>query len=858
MFTKPEQLTSVAVARPMRVAYLIDLDDAPDALFDEINLEAYGRWGGRRTLIAPAKPAGIDPRYLDWATYFDADIIYSFVKLDDAVVADLHELLGPAFLRFHEDRRRSGEAERSFSIRLPMAGVSSLSVLPAYASRSWTHEGPPRNIKVLTKFWDRGESSFLQENFGLVSASFMGGAIASEHPDLFSGMTLITQESLDNKHYAKDERAVHVTSEAAVLDALGAQMGPLTLAQLSEWFSPYLETEGMSPEGTYLVAGDSAADRMLFWNVHHRFRRGSLSDITALRVPVGRLTDGAFIGELRKLLERRGVHGYNNRNDHVGLVSCSVDAEELEAFAERLRKAGHWLAVRVQRLDDASELNPAFGDPTRVHFAQGGYMAEPEGRATAEFHGNRAPAPLAMPWHMKEAMPPRGLREGVWMANVTIDRMKDHCRYAGQRDVWRLPRRLRMERGFPLETEGDRDPTSAGNVQRVMRSGSIGVGLKVEMTRAAISIPEDLEALRIGICNSVEWHAFEQSRKDAPHGRPRFAYAAPSDKGRYLLGVLGRFETLPEAFGFLMHGYWREVLLSFGGLPAERDPELLSEVKKKVSRRVGPLPVTLSKEDDVERVARIAVQLRRKTAPRYRSYGSLLADWKQMVEEFLAAHPSPDETSDNHYRDERSFDEQLQELCQRGLLYQGREWRCGTCYNRNWVGISELEKTLRCAVCRREEAAPVSGDWQFKADPFVIEAYRDSGTEAVIWALWRLWDGSERSFYFAPSMDLWLKYPTSREDGEDAEIDALAVVDGKVHQLEAKSAARLDEKGQVKLILAAERIRPDVVVIATMERVSGSLQRVLERIRANLPKGVELQVLTFDPKDLERTPYVSG
>ena len=100
-----------------------------------------------------------------------------------------------------------------------------------------------------------------------------------------------------------------------------------------------------------------------------------------------------------------------------------------------------------------------------------------------------------------------------------------------------------------------------------MRSGSIGVGLKVEMTRATISIPEDLEALRIGICNSVEWHALEQSRKDAPHGRPRFAYAAPSDKGRYLLGVLGRFETLPEAFGFLMHGYWREVLLSFGGPP---------------------------------------------------------------------------------------------------------------------------------------------------------------------------------------------------------------------------------------------------------------------------------------------------
>jgi hypothetical protein len=150
---------------------------------------------------------------------------------------------------------------------------------------------------------------------------------------------------------------------------------------------------------------------------------------------------------------------------------------------------------------------------------------------------------------LKEAMPPRGLREGVWMANVTIDRMKDHCRYAGQRDVWRLPRRLRMERGFPLETEGDRDPTSAGNVQRVMRSGSIGVGLKVEMTRAAISIPEDLEALRIGICNSVEWHAFEQNRKDAPHGRPRFAYAAPSDKGATCSACWGVSRRCPRRLG---------------------------------------------------------------------------------------------------------------------------------------------------------------------------------------------------------------------------------------------------------------------------------------------------------------------
>jgi hypothetical protein len=37
----------------MRVAYLVELADSPDELLDAIFAEAYGRWGGRRTLIVP-------------------------------------------------------------------------------------------------------------------------------------------------------------------------------------------------------------------------------------------------------------------------------------------------------------------------------------------------------------------------------------------------------------------------------------------------------------------------------------------------------------------------------------------------------------------------------------------------------------------------------------------------------------------------------------------------------------------------------------------------------------------------------------------------------------------------------------
>ena len=109
----PKALTSVAVARPLRVAYIIDLDDAPDALFDAILADAYSRWGGRRTLMVPAKSSGVDERYREWLSYFDADIICSFVHLDDNAVADAQERYGPGYLLLHPDRRGAA-GQRSF------------------------------------------------------------------------------------------------------------------------------------------------------------------------------------------------------------------------------------------------------------------------------------------------------------------------------------------------------------------------------------------------------------------------------------------------------------------------------------------------------------------------------------------------------------------------------------------------------------------------------------------------------------------------------------------------------------------------------------------------------------------------
>jgi hypothetical protein len=73
--------------------------------------------------------------------------------------------------------------------------------------------------QVLSKFWDRSEGSFLAENFGFLSNSFQPLPV-SGYPELFTCLTLITREALDNPRFGKDPHAEYVTSEAAILQVL--------------------------------------------------------------------------------------------------------------------------------------------------------------------------------------------------------------------------------------------------------------------------------------------------------------------------------------------------------------------------------------------------------------------------------------------------------------------------------------------------------------------------------------------------------------------------------------------------------------------------------------------------------------
>jgi hypothetical protein len=843
------RLTVRGTARPVRVAYLVDLDACPDELLNAIFDEAYSRWGGRRTLIVPSKEEGIDDRYQQWLKLFDADVIYSYAKLNEAAVRSIHELFCPARLVYH-NVQRFGHV--NYNPDLPFSGLNSLSVIPALLEQSWGPFGKIVDLRVLDKFWDQGESQVLRENFGFISASFRNSAVAEAAPEYFKCTTLITQASLDNGRYRKDPHAEYMTDKLAILENMSKPNPLMTVSELSDTFCPFLQTNFSGDDPSLnLIIGDSVDDRLLFWNGHHRSGERVGRSLHSLRLGLAECNNDGLLLAFKHLIERRGRT--HNGHHHVTIHSASVETEELDGIAEKLRGKDGWLSVRVAANQTHAACIPNFREDERhIGFVYGYRPAPQRITATSEFFGDRLNIPTAAPWHIGEARPPASIRNGRWMTDLYIERLHNHSKFSNVSHDWILPRRLRLQRAFQLEREDSHHEFSSKFI-RVNRFGYPCVTANLEGEVGSISIPEDVNAFRTGLCNDYEWQAFDRDQKGST-GFNRFRYAEPSDKGRYLLAVLNHFESVPLAFDFLMNSFWRDVFVQLGAISPEKNDSLRDELIHTLKKRfkVTKNELVMSDEDHWDKLARIAIQFGRKVQKEQRlvHYGYLKSKWISLVEQQLTDSAHLSEQDKDYYRKETHVDRSIQHLCDAQVLFQGREWQCRKCYNRNWISIDAISRTLVCEICQSEKSAPVSGDWAFRLNDFVLEAYRDHGVEPVVWALWRLSERARTSFYFAPSMSLWDDYPENT-DGPTAEIDALVAVDGVLYLVEAKASARLSAHEMKNLMEVCERVRPDVLLIALMEATpSASFDRRLDGLQRLMPR-TKVEVLRFDTSDLE-------
>ncbi|MGJ8530264.1 hypothetical protein [Maritalea sp.] len=775
----------------------------------------------------------------------------------------LDELLAPGILHHHDDRYSDPEGDRRFRIELPLEGLSSLSVLPMFASRRWGFGDKPQNILTFDKYWDGSEDAFLSENFGFLSTSFGNGQLAGSAPELFGCLTLISKDALENRQYGKSQSAKYESDPRSFLEVLAEPGAVLPPCQLSELFCHYLEPKNsLKRGGVNVVVGDDVSDRLVFWNGHNRFPRNELTGTSSIRISVEQSKDIDFLQLIGKVLDRRGVR--DNQNSPVGTIrSTSLDENELADIAERLKPEGKsWKRYETEAIADLKWAIPEFW--TERAFFKTGSVAisrEPKGQQRSGLANGRAEIPLATPWHLSENYLPPSVRAGQWMVDLSIERENDHCRFSNVIHEWILPRRLRIDPYFSIDRDNSSSQMYPRYCKRPTKSGLLSASFELTVRQAFISVPVDEDALFAALRDSqrdgfLRVTEYERGHRSLP---PKVHDAKYSDKGRYLLGTLQHFNSLPDAFETLMNNFWREALHKLGADPSHLDDQLEADFQNVLSKRLGAngkewvVSDERSRQTVVREALRLVSQLKR--PDRFIQYAKLLKRFNDLVAAFLNKHPHMQEGNRDELLSSRELDASIQYLCERKVLFQGHEWQCRNCYNRNWVSIDDLSGAMTCNVCQIKALPPVSGGWQFKASGFLVEAYSDHGTEPAIWALWQLAERAQRSFYFLPSTLIWFdKY---REDGtNDCEVDLLAVVDGETIVVEATTSKTLKASEIQKLAAFAKKVRPDKLYVVCGANGQRAREQLATKIQESLPEAVKVEVATYEITGERNDPYL--
>jgi hypothetical protein len=216
--------------RPIRVAYLVEEHEHWKTMLDAIFAEAYGRWGGRFSLIVPCENGEIRPAYLPWLDAYDPDIVYSYVDLNDAAVERIHERFCPAFLVKHEFFRHECDLH-AYGPGLPVQPLSVLS-LSAVLTRG-NMLSAPRPIAIVDTYVGAPPSQFLQENFGCYNRSLSPWPIARDMQDYLKPVIFVPAEIQANRQIFPRPDGEILGSEQELIEHIATQRDLCGLAQLS-------------------------------------------------------------------------------------------------------------------------------------------------------------------------------------------------------------------------------------------------------------------------------------------------------------------------------------------------------------------------------------------------------------------------------------------------------------------------------------------------------------------------------------------------------------------------------------------------------------------------------------------------
>lgn len=787
--------------RPIKVAYLVPFDDAPRVhlVLDGVFFESYTRWGGVYTLLVPTTADHLMiPGFQQWLERYDPDFIYSFVGLSAGLTDLIDRLCCPIAMLEHKMVEGTENSDwRSFLPKWDhyFQAVSSISTVQSPSGYpQYPHEDRPREPTVLTQYAFGQHSRFLADNFG---SAFSIHASSNPVPGFFRTLCLVPADLPENHRVGSERCTTPLDAFRAVSNRKAT---PISLfATINSSGIRRQESAGWT-NSFQLIVGGSPLDRINFWNSRHL--GNSWSDgSNALLVSREFFDDAALVRQLGDYFNKNNFLGGGSGPCQVQIHSHSLPVAELDAIRDLLKAQTH-NAVYVSKTPS----DPAL--PTKKELEDRAYFGVPD-TTTIRLTENDSELVANDPAHFMYLPPQlRGLANGQWVVELSIQRHNNLSRYSNVIDTWSLPHRLKIARAF---TKRLAKATVDGRLALIPAAEGFPVrGHAVKSQNLyELMLPTDEVFFRHLALDCFHYATDDMRAHIAKAG---YVDLGISDKGQNLRGVVSLLGDLPTAFEILTKKYWRSVLAE-------------------------------AKEDSKK--------------PRLFTWKKLESFLPNSSEELqqLAAKESFVNVGETIKYLKQGLADTLEHLVRRGVFYQVAYWKCRYCGHSNTRSFDDMKLKNACSICATEHFANIDLEWEYELNEFVHRSlYKHHGL-IVLWTLGYLQESRySGAFWYLPEVDLF----ESHDSDEKNEIDALCMLDGIYYAIEVKSSVTmfLNKEGSVdKFARIIQKLRPDVALLSferynadsdDVEDTKRRLGEALRRIRAIIGEHSKLETLVAE------------
>ncbi len=703
-----ENLNVTTLSRPIRHAFILELDNLDFLEIDKILKISSTFWGGRFSPIIPVKKdASIDKFHWNFLVGNDPDIIITNFTLSDTLVEQINRSILP--IKIIETKWNN--SDKSWSPSWDWEGISTAQFPELLRGENII--GRPREHLLIEKNGLEGDRyQFLLQNFGITS-----------------------EESLSKNHYWQGIPITKIKAEdtIGILSVITKTNGGIyTPISYSEVFAnPHFNNDYCKSTHEFqLVVGDTSVDRLYAWN-RKLLGRMNCSGITTIWIPPSLCEDNEIVENLIQLIKRK-FNGYNNSNQAY-VVSHSLSEEALSKIAEAFQK-GLSISLHSRKLLENSLPKGKPGPLTSF----GKIEYQSKSSSTIGFTEEKAILSTPRPNFIPEKM----LEHGCWMGQFGIQYHPDRSIYMNVRPAWSLPKKI-----------GLADRFFENRIARTDCNDWLATIIKGKENSICIKIPDDQEIL-IGTAWSTRFN--QESKSQEIPQIPYYLNFPVSEEGKSINGVVKLFGNLQQFDYAFRDVFWREVFFEM----AKRPESGLKNRTESISKQLGEF---LDKQNNVippkdsPEIIELATSIAKSIRPSSKNQRFMTSNELRDIFNILKNKPEYREefTNRGDFNDEIWGDiKKLRSFVHQGIIFQGCLLTCRYCKTETWFDVDFIKSKFQCEGCLSDNHFPINPPWHYRLNPFLINLIQEQGGYSVARTLVQLQSFCNDMFFFMPPFDV--------------------------------------------------------------------------------------------------------